>query len=82
MDFVRSIEHIYPDIVVGDHYKLQDDGFGVYIAEWNYHKQQPTQEELEQAWEQIKNVPPPEPPPTLEERIAELEAWRRSLENA
>lgn len=82
MNYRLALEYIYPDIVIEKDYILRDDGKGVYISEWSYDKPQPTLDELNAAWDQVKNEPLPEPPLTLEERVKILEEKVKALENA
>lgn len=47
---------------------------GPYIAAWNLPHPQPTEAELQAAWDEIKDLPPEPRPLTAEERLVELEA--------
>lgn len=46
MTITQALKYIYPNINLFGDVILQDNGEGVYIAEWNYHLPQPTQEQL------------------------------------
>lgn len=51
MQLSDKIRTIYPELdpfcFINRTIVLKDDGNGAYIAEWNYHKPQPTQEQLD-----------------------------------
>lgn len=72
MNVSKSIQHIYPqarqliDFIVQD----DSDGNGPYIAQWNLPQPQPTQAELEAAWELVKNV---SLPPSDSDRLKTVE---------
>jgi hypothetical protein len=50
-----------------------------YIAAWNLPEPQPTEEELQQAWNAIKDLPEEPQPLTEAERIRQLEAENKLL---
>lgn len=78
MNITQAIVHIYPNAVPMKDFIVQDDsnGNGPYIKGWKYSQPQPTQQELEAAWELIKNTPPQ---PTIEERLQATEEVLTSL---
>lgn len=53
---------------------------GPYIAAWNLPHPQPTEAELQAAWDEIKDLPPEPRPLTAEERLVELEAENKLLQ--
>jgi hypothetical protein len=76
MNIAYAIMHIYPQAGPLIDFLVQDDsdGQGPYIAQWNLEAPQPTQEELQAAWEEYLAAEAGKPPVlTSEQRIAELE---------
>lgn len=65
MDLYKVVKHIYPDLDEKD-FVLKDDGDGPYILEWFAEITQPTHEELQTVWEQIKDIPIEKPKTQLE----------------
>ena len=58
----EKIMAIYPDVTNEDfldHIKLQDDGYGPYIAEWNLPGKKPSAEELAAVNVPVKIKKPP-----------------------
>lgn len=51
---VEAISWIYPSTEVGVDYTLRDDGAGAYIFSWSYSEPQPTNENLNIAWQEYK----------------------------
>lgn len=74
MNKALAIMELFPNTEPMKDFIVQDDGDerGQYIAMWNIDAPQPTEEELQAAWELIKDAPPPKSPDQL--RIEELEA--------
>ncbi|MBY9080985.1 hypothetical protein KIH86_07515 [Paenibacillus sp. HN-1] len=61
----------YNRLVEGEDYDLVDKG--PYIAVWNLEVPQPTEAELQVAWDELQALPTPEVPETAEEKLARLE---------
>ncbi|MNB98374.1 Phage-like element PBSX protein XkdW [compost metagenome] len=61
----------------GEDYDLVDKG--PYIAYWGLEAPQPTEVELEAAWDELQAQPAPEPPETLEQKTARLESENSDL---
>jgi XkdW protein len=59
MKLPAAIMHIYPELKVNVDFGVGDlsDGNGAFIEFWNTDKPEPTQEQLEAAWEEIKDIP-------------------------
>lgn len=70
VDYNRLTEGVEYDIVER----------GPYIAVWNLPDPQPTEAELQAAWDEIKDLPPEPRPLTAEERLVELEAENKLLQ--
>lgn len=51
MNIAQSILHKYPNADPLKDFRVQDDGEGQYIAEWNLPDPQPTVDELVVAWD-------------------------------
>lgn len=61
MHLPTAIKQLYPNAISLVDFTVQDDGEGPYIAEWNLSNPQPTETELQSAWEQYQLNPPPVP---------------------
>lgn len=59
MNIPQIITHLYPQAVPLTDFIVQDDsdGSGPYIAQWNLEAAQPTEEELQTAWEAMQPTP-------------------------
>lgn len=57
MNLTASIKQLFPNARLFEHFMVRDDsnGDGPYISEWKLTQPQPTQIELEAAWEIIKD---------------------------
>lgn len=67
----------YNRLTLGVDYDIVERG--PYIAAWNLSEPQPTEEELQAAWDAIKDLPSEPVPPTAVERIASLETENNLL---
>ena len=67
----------YNRLTLGEDYDIVERG--PYIAVWNLPEPQPTEEELQQAWNAIKDLPEEAEPLTEAERIRQLEAENKLL---
>jgi hypothetical protein len=67
----------YNRLTLGVDYDIVERG--PYIAAWNLPEPQPTEEELQQAWNAIKDLPEEPQPLTEAERIRQLEAENKVL---
>lgn len=67
----------YNRLTLGKDYDIVERG--PYIAAWNLPEPQPTEEELQQAWNAIKDLPEEPQPLTEAERIRQLEAENKLL---
>ncbi|WP_416730315.1 XkdW family protein [Fictibacillus sp. JL2B1089] len=81
MELPKIINFIYPSLVNGTDYSIQDDGNGQFISSWNSELQIPTDEELEVVWDQIKDLPVT-PLKTLEELTMENEQLKLEVATA
>jgi XkdW protein len=82
MNKAIAILHLFPNAVSGVDFVVRDDGGGQYIDSWHLAEPQPTEEELMAAWDAVQSAPHEPPPPTIEERLTELERRIGLLENA
>ncbi|MEC0264458.1 XkdW family protein [Paenibacillus anseongense] len=59
MNIPQAITHLFPQAVPFTDFIVQDDsdGNGPYIAQWNLEEPQPTEEELQAAWEAMQPTP-------------------------
>lgn len=62
---------------LGEDYNIVERG--PYIAVWKLPEPQPTEEELQQAWDKIKDHPEEPKPLTEDEHIRQLEAENKLL---
>lgn len=76
MNIAQAIMHLFPqanplmDFIVQD----DSDGEGPYIAKWNLEEPEPTEEELQAAWDEFQALPVPPVPKTDRELLAEANA--------
>lgn len=66
MDVYKTLKHLYPDLKADKDYELKQEKAEVFISKWNLDKEQPTQEEIAAAWEEIKDISIPQPKTELE----------------
>lgn len=59
--FSIAIMQIYPNLIPGQDFRVVCELDNQYIAEWNNSEVQPTQEQLEAAWNAYVANPPPKP---------------------
>jgi hypothetical protein len=57
MDLDRVMKKMFPDFKAGEHFVLQDDGEGPYIAEWKAEVIKPSFEELQATWSDLESQP-------------------------
>ncbi|NQX66816.1 hypothetical protein HQN90_11845 [Paenibacillus alba] len=59
MNIAQAIMHLYPDANPLTDFIVQDDsdGQGPYIAKWNLESPEPTEEQLQSAWEAMQPTP-------------------------
>jgi hypothetical protein len=62
----------FNNLAEGVDYDIVDRG--PYIAEWNLPVPQPTEAELQAAWEELQALPPEPEPLTLEQQVEKLHA--------
>jgi hypothetical protein len=77
MNIAQAIMHLFPQANPMIDFIVQDDsdGEGPYLAQWNIEAPQPTEEELQAAWEAYLVAEAGKPKPeTDQEKIARLEA--------
>ncbi|NJJ37812.1 XkdW family protein [Paenibacillus apii] len=82
MNISKAIQHLYPDVDVMKDFEVWDnaDGNGPYIAVWNLKGPQPTEEELQAAWEAYQQAEANKPPvETDAERMSQLEQENKLL---
>lgn len=74
MNIPQIIKHLYPNASPIIDFIVQDDsdGNGPYIASWNLPDPQPTETELQAAWEALQSLPPAPEPLTAEQRMDQL----------
>lgn len=72
MELGATISYLYPNLENGRDYILMDKGEGPVIVSWNAGVPQPTELELQTAWEEYQTSPKPVEIP-MEERIKSLE---------
>ncbi|UQZ33660.1 hypothetical protein C2I18_08970 [Paenibacillus sp. PK3_47] len=81
VEYVEGVHYYYGVdyslLTVGEDYDLVERG--PYIAAWNLDVPQPTMEELEAAWEELQQLPEPEPPETIADKADRLENENKLL---
>lgn len=76
MNIALAIMHLYPDAKPLVDFTVIKDEKGQKIVEWNLDAPQPTEQELETAWDEYQANPPQEEPSELDmlgQRIVDLE---------
>lgn len=69
-----AIQAMYPNAIYGKDFIVQDRGEGSFISQWNLPVSKPTEAELHQAWERVKDKPIPGPEmDQLKKRVEETE---------
>lgn len=84
MNIAQAIMHLFPQANLLQDFLVQDDsdGKGPYIAQWNLDAAQPTEEELQAAWEAYQAAEASKPPVlTAEQQISALQAENAKLKN-
>jgi hypothetical protein len=81
MNIALSILHLYPDADSMRDFLVQDDsdGKGPYIAAWNLDAPQPTETELQAAWEAYLETEANKPPELTE--VEQLRAENAALQS-
>lgn len=81
MHIPTAIIHLFPGSDPETDFEVRDDsdGSGPYIATWNLPDPQPSETELQAAWDELHAQPTPEPPETLEQKTARLEQENADL---
>lgn len=81
MNIALAIMHLYPQANPMTDFIVQDDsdGNGAYIAKWNMEEDQPTEEEMQAAWDALEILPTPPPVETTEEKLIRLETENKEL---
>lgn len=80
LDIVKTVKYLYPQIDFND-FEVWDDGNGegAYIKVWNLNSPLPTQQELEDAWEVVKDIDTSEPHVTDEVESLKVELINTQL---
>ncbi|AGK52039.1 XkdW family protein [Bacillus sp. 1NLA3E] len=82
MNLFKCIIYLHPSLEANKDFILKDDGTGPYILEWNADLPIPNEAEIIQAWEQIKDIPDPEPPLTpLEQLQKKQELMQQAIDD-
>ena len=76
MNIAQAIMHLFPQVNPMIDFIVQDDsdGEGPYIAHWGLEEPEPTEEELQAAWDDFESLPVLEPLETEAEKIIRLES--------
>ena len=76
MNIAQAIMHLFPQVNPMIDFIVQDDsdGEGTYIAHWGLEEPEPTEEELQAAWDDFESLPVLEPLETEAEKIIRLES--------
>ena len=82
MNIAHVLMYMFPGTDTPEHWSVAMSSGVQYISDWRLNEPQPNMEEIEAAYEEMKAIPPEPEPPTLEERVAQLEEKVRLLENA
>lgn len=82
MNIALAIMYLFPEANPMIDFVVQDDsdGNGAYIAQWNLEEPQPTEEELQSAWDALQALPLDPIPETDAEKIARLESEKAALD--
>jgi hypothetical protein len=51
MNYTIAIEHLFPNCNINKDFLIVDDGSGAYIKEWNRMEAQPSEDELQKAYD-------------------------------
>jgi hypothetical protein len=80
VNIAQALKQLFPQANPLIDFVVQDDcdGNGPYIAVWNLDEPQPTEEELQSAWEEYQQNPPPSPE-TQEQKVTRLESENADL---
>lgn len=80
MELGATLSYLYPNLENGRDYILMDKGEGPAIVSWNADAPQPTESELQSAWEQLQENPPVEPLSPIDELRLENKLLKQQLE--
>lgn len=80
MELGATLSYLYPNLTNGEDYFVLNKGEGPYIASWNADMSQPTEAELQTAWEQLQANPPVEPLSPIDELRLENKLLKQQLE--
>lgn len=71
MNIALAIMHLFPNANPLIDFIVQDDsdGNGPYLAQWNLEDPQPTEDEIQEAWEAYNALPAPEIQPSETELL-------------
>lgn len=80
MNISQAIMHLYPQANPMTDFIVQDDsdGNGAYIAHWGLEEDQPTEEELQAAWDELQAIPVT-PVETIEDKASRLDDENKEL---
>lgn len=67
MELGTVMNYLYPDFKNGKEYVVANNGEGAFITSWNADVPQPTDVELQTAWQQIQANPPVIPLSAIEQ---------------
>ncbi|MEC0242759.1 XkdW family protein [Paenibacillus dokdonensis] len=82
MNKALAIMYMFPGADPSSDFIVLDDDGVQTIIEWNIDAPEPTEDELQQAWEEYLKQPAPEPPKPLETQMSELKSDNEQLRQA
>jgi XkdW protein len=82
MNIAHVLMYMFPGTDTPDDWKVSMVDGVQFISGWYLSEPQPTMEEIEVAYEELKKIPPEPEPPTLDERVSILEHEVEELKNA
>lgn len=73
MNIALAIKYMYPNAKTPQDFEVIDlnNGEPAFISEWNLSEPQPTEAELQAAWEQLQTLPPSQEPSTSKQLTSE-----------
>lgn len=81
MDVVKAVKHLFPNANENEDFVILNNGEGDFIAEWHIDSQQPTQEQLNIAWDQYQSNPPQVPLSELERLKKQQELMQQAIDD-
>lgn len=83
MNIYKVIMHLFPEAKPMTDFIIQDDldERGTYISLWNLEEEQPSEEYMQDVWNEICALPEPEPEETDAEKISRLEEENNELKD-